>query len=348
MRSWDYVMIGNESPQLMSQMRKPEFLLGEVGDQQDDNVYAFRVKFNEMFKKYKAARSCFWTEVEADYQVDIMHWDNKLSEGDRRFLSYVLAFFATADGIVNKNLDINFAEEVKPTEAKMFYHFQMAMEDIHMITYSDMLRAFIRDEAEIDRLTEAVHTFPCIKRKANWAEKYMDRKRYSFEERMIAYAIMEGVFFSSAFASIFHFKHKGLMPGLSFTNFLISRDEAFHASFACDLFMMCVNRPSEDEIHEMFREAISIEEEFIRDAIPVSLIGINADSMCTYVHYCADRLLKDLGYDPIWKASNPFQWMQSISIPQKTNRFEARTPEYEMQSETTSRVSRELMKQIDF
>jgi ribonucleotide reductase beta subunit family protein with ferritin-like domain len=335
----DYLIHNSVMPSL------PEPILASS---EGHNAYAFRIKYPRMFDAYKSARSCFWRETEGDYVTDVVHWDTKLTDGEKRFLSYVLAFFATADGIVNKNIDINFEQEVQPVEAKMFYHFQQVMEDIHMITYSDMLRAFVRNEQEIDKLIDAVHTLPCIAAKAKWAEEYMDAKAHSFLMRILAFACMEGIFFSSAFASIFHFKHRGLMPGLSFTNSLISRDENLHCEFACQLFLTGVNRPTQEEVHQMVKRAVSLEEDFVRDAIPVRLIGINADSMCNYVQYCADRLLKEVGYDPIWNASNPFPWIEYMSIPQKTNRFECRAAEYEMRDDPMVHVPEHELQHIDF
>lgn len=293
------------------------------------NKYAFRVQYPHVYDMYQQALACFWTSHEPDYNADAGDWDNKLTEDERRFLSYVLAFFATADGIVNENLEMNFCQEVQPVEARMFYDLQKTMENVHMEVYADMLRAFIRDDAEINKLIDAVHTMPCIAKKAQWAQRYMNRETYAFPMRVLAFAVMEGVMFSSAFASIFHFKKRGLMPGLAFANTLISRDEGLHCEFACEMFRMCVRfKPTREEVHNMMREAVSVEEEFVRDAIPVALIGINADMMCAYVRYCADRLLMSVRYDAIWNEKNPFDFMTLISVPLKTNFFEGRTGEY--------------------
>lgn len=290
--------------------------------------FSFYVTFPDLYEMYKDAVSSYWVPQEPDFQPDVNDWNHKLGDGERRFLKHTLAFFAEADGIVNENLNLNFCAEVQYPEIRAFYNFQSAIESVHQETYANMLRTYVRDDAEFNQLLNAVHTMPCIKQKAEWAFKYMDATQRTFAERLLGFATMEGIFFSSSFASIFFMSSRGLMPGLAFANTLISRDEGLHCKFACAMFLKCVNRPSQEKIHQMMREAVAVEEVFVRDAIPVGLIGMNADEMVTYVRYCTDRLLKQVGYDPIWNAENPFEFMKLISLQVKTNFFEARTGEY--------------------
>lgn len=290
--------------------------------------FAFYVTYPDLYAMYQDAVTSYWTPHEPDFQPDVNDWDNKLSEGDRRFLKHTLAFFAEADGIVNENLNLNFCAEVQNPEIRAFYNFQSAIESVHQETYANMLKTYVRDDAEFTRLLHAVHTMPCIKKKAEWALNYANANESSFAERLIAFGIMEGIFFSGSFASIFFMSKRGLMPGLAFANTLISRDEGLHCKFACAMFLKCVNRPSQARIHQMMRDAVAVEEDFVRDAIPVAMIGMNADDMMTYVQYCADRFLKQVGYDPIWNSENPFEFMKLISLQVKTNFFEARTGEY--------------------
>lgn len=291
------------------------------------NRYAFYITYPDLYTMYQDAMSSFWTPHEVDLSMDVSDWDNKLGDGERRFIKHTLAFFAEADGVVNENLNLNFCAEVQHPEIRGFYNFQSAIETVHQETYANMLQTYVRDRAEFDRLLNAVHTMPCIKKKSEWAMKYMDPTK-SFAERVLGFGFMEGVFFSGSFASIGYMKKRGWMPGLAFANSLISRDEGLHCDFACAMFLKCVNRPSQASIHQMAREAVDVEAEFVRDAIPVALIGMSADEMITYVQYCADRLLKQVGYDPIWNVKNPFDFMALLSIQVKTNFFEARTCEY--------------------
>lgn len=308
----------------MTAVHTPEPLLADV-----PNRFAFSVSHTDLYEMYQDAMSSFWTPHEIDLQPDVKDWDKKLNDGDRKFLSMVLAFFAGADGIVNENLALNFYAEVKLPEARAFYAFQMAIETVHSETYANMLHAYVRNDQEFDRLLNAVQTIPCVTKKAEWAQKYMDETQATFAERLAGFATVEGVFFSASFLSIFFMKKRGLMPGLSHANFLISRDEGLHCDFACAMFAKCVNKPTQAKIHAMMQEAVEVEDSFVRESIPVALIGMNADDMCTYVRFCADRLVKQLGYDPIWpEAKNPFDWMEMISMEEKANFFEKRVGNY--------------------
>lgn len=312
----------------------------------DPDQFSFVVRHPDLYRLYQEALASFWTPHEVDLEQDKSDLKARLGEGERRVLLMVLAFFAEADGIVNMNLATNFYSEIQSAEAKAFYAFQMAIESVHAETYANMLHAYVADEAERHRLLGSVRNIPCVGAKATWAFKYMDRERATFAERLFGFAIMEGVFFSAAFAVIFFFKKKGLMPGLTFANSLISRDEGLHCRFACALFLKCRNRPSQQKIHEMVREAMAVEEAFVRDAIPVALVGLNADDMVEYVRYCADRLLKDAGYDPIWNAKMRLDFMALISVPLKTNFFESRVAEYNKTG--VKQQSKELILDADF
>jgi len=287
----------------------------------------FPIQDNEIWQMYKKAEASFWTAEEIDLAEDLKDWDG-LTNNERHFVSHILAFFAASDGIVNENLCGNFATEVQSAEARCFYGFQIAVENIHSETYSLLIDTYIKDQADKMHLLNAIETVPCVQKKANWALKWCDSRHASFAERCIAFAAVEGIFFSGSFCAIFWLKKRGLMPGLCFSNELISRDEGLHCDFACLLYSKLVNKVSENRIVEIVTNAVEIEKEFVVDALPVELIGMNSGLMCQYIEFCADRLLHALGCSKIYNASNPFEWMEMISLQGKTNFFEKRVGEY--------------------
>jgi ribonucleoside-diphosphate reductase subunit M2 len=278
---------------------------------------------------YKKAEASFWTAEEIDLSADLEDWDN-LSQTERHFISNVFAFFAVSDGdgIVNENLSSNFATKIIAPEARCFYGFQIAVENIHSETYSLLIDTYIKDPAEKLHLLHAINTVPCIQRKANWVLKWYDPTNASFAERIIAFAAVEGIFFSGSFCAIFWLKKQGLMPGLSFSNKLISCNEGLHCNFACLLYCKLINRLPEARIVEIISSAVNIEMEFVVDALPVELIGMNSTMMCNYIKFCADRLLITLGCCRHYKTGNLFEWMEMISLQGKTNFFEKRVGEY--------------------
>ena len=280
-----------------------------------------------MWNMYKKAEASFWTTEEVDLTHDLTDWEG-LTENERHFIGLVLAFFAASDGIVNENLTGNFATEVQSPEARFFYGFQIAIENIHSETYSLLIDTYIKDQETKSHLFNAIETVPCVQKKARWALKWCDADNASFAERMIAFAAVEGIFFSGSFCAIFWLKKRGLMPGLCFSNELISRDEGLHCDFACLLYSKLVNKLPVSRIEEIITNAVEIEKEFIVDALPVSLIGMNGDLMCKYIEFCADRLLAALGCPKHYGATNPFEWMEMISLQGKTNFFEKRVGEY--------------------
>eukprot|EP00571_Detonula_confervacea_P013073 CAMPEP_0172310740 /NCGR_PEP_ID=MMETSP1058-20130122/12663_1 /TAXON_ID=83371 /ORGANISM="Detonula confervacea, Strain CCMP 353" /LENGTH=408 /DNA_ID=CAMNT_0013023675 /DNA_START=30 /DNA_END=1256 /DNA_ORIENTATION=- len=287
----------------------------------------FPIEDNEIWQMYKKAEASFWTAEEIDLASDLKDWDT-LSNNERHFVSHILAFFAASDGIVNENLSGNFATEVQSAEARCFYGFQIAVENIHSETYSLLIDTYVKDQKEKMHLLNAIETVPCVQKKANWALKWCDADHASFAERMIAFAAVEGIFFSGSFCAIFWLKKRGLMPGLCFSNELISRDEGLHCDFACLLYSKMVNKLPESRIVEIITNAVEIEKEFVVDALPVELIGMNSGLMCDYIEFCADRLLRALGCNKYYNAVNPFEWMEMISLQGKTNFFEKRVGEY--------------------
>lgn len=288
----------------------------------------FPIQHDDIWSFYKKAEASFWTAEEIDLSPDQIDWENKLNDDERHFIKHVLAFFAASDGIVNENLAENFLSEVQYTEAKFFYGNQVAMENIHSETYSLLIDTYIKDSAEKNHLFNAIETLECVKRKADWALRWIDKG--SFAERLVAFAAVEGIFFSGSFCSIFWLKKRGLMPGLSFSNELISRDEGLHCDFACLLYNNhLVNKLSKDQVREIIMDAVEIEKEFVTDAIPVKLIGMNSDLMQQYIEFVADRLLVELGNERVYNTSNPFDFMEMISIQGKTNFFEKRVGEYQ-------------------
>lgn len=296
---------------------------------EDPNRFVlFPIKHNDIWEFYKKSEASFWTAEEIDLSADGPDWEQKLNDGERHFVSHVLAFFAASDGIVNENLAQNFLSDVQYAEAKCFYGFQIAMENIHSETYSLLIDTYIKNPTEKDRLLRAIDTIPCVRRKADWALKYIDNG--SFAEKLIAFAAVEGIFFSGSFCSIFWLKKRGLMPGLTFSNELISRDEGMHCDFACLLYNdHIINKLPQQSVIDIIKEAVSIEQEFVSDALPVSLIGMNAELMCQYIEFVADRLLISLGIPKQYNVQNPFDFMELISMQGKTNFFEKRVGEYQ-------------------
>ncbi len=292
-----------------------------------DRFVLFPVKHREMWEMYKKAEASFWTAEEVDLSADLADWGNKLNEDEKHFIKHVLAFFAASDGIVNENLAVNFLQEVQFPEARCFYGYQVMIENIHSEMYSLLIDTYIKDEAEKGKLFHAVDTVPCVGKKAEWALRWISNG--SFAERLIAFAAVEGIFFSGSFCSIFWLKKRGLMPGLSFSNELISRDEGMHCDFACLLYNQLRSKMPKEEVTRIITDAVVIEHEFVRDAIPVKLIGMNADLMCQYIEFVADRLLVALGCEKIYNALNPFDFMELISLQGKTNFFEKRVGEYQ-------------------
>ena len=287
----------------------------------------FPIEHDDIWKFYKQSVASFWTAEEIDLGQDLKDWEN-LNDGERHFISHVLAFFAASDGIVNENLAENFVSEVQYTEAKFFYGFQIAMENIHSETYSLLIDTYVKDPKEKDRLFNAIDTMDCVKKKADWALRWIDEG--NFAERLIAFAAVEGIFFSGSFCSIFWLKKRGLMPGLCFSNELISRDEGMHCDFACLIYNEHLqNKLPEETVRNIITNAVEIEKEFVTDALPVNLIGMNADLMCQYIEFVADRLLAELGCEKVYNSKNPFDFMEMISLQGKTNFFEKRVAEYQ-------------------
>ena len=288
----------------------------------------YPIKYDDIWKMYKVAQSAFWTAEEVDLSKDIDDWEQKLSENERYFIKHILAFFAASDGIVNENLAGRFMNDVMIPEAKAFYGFQIAMECIHSEMYSLMIDTYIKQTQEKLNLLNAVETIPCIKQKAQWAQRWIADKDSSFAKRLIAFAVVEGVFFSGAFCSIFWLKERGLMPGLCTSNEFISRDESLHTEFAILLYSKIKNRLDQEDVHDLMKEAVAIEIEFIVDSIPCNLLGMNCELMQDYIKFVADRLLVQLGYDKVYESKNPFPFMDRINLGQKTNFFENRESSY--------------------
>lgn len=297
--------------------------------QEDPNRFVlFPIKHPKIWEMYKTHVATFWTAEEIDLSQDLVDWRENLNDEEKHFIKHVLAFFAASDGIVNENLGVNFLNEVQHAEARCFYGFQIMMENIHSETYSLLIDTYISDPKEKDYLFHAIDTVPAVKKKAEWALKWI--KSEDFKERLIAFAAVEGIFFSGSFCSIFWLKKRGLMPGLSFSNELISRDEGLHTDFACMLYKDHIkNKLSKARVTEIIQSALEIEKEFITEALPVRLIGMNADLMKQYLEFVADRLLVTLGCEKSYGSSNPFDFMENIALEGKTNFFERRVGEYQ-------------------
>ena len=303
-------------------MQQEELLLRE----NKDRFVILPINYPAIWEMYKRHEASFWTAEEIDLSSDQKDWEN-LNDGERHFISHILAFFAASDGIVNENLAVNFMSEVQLPEARCFYGFQIMMENIHSETYALLIDTYIKDTKQRNHLLHAIDTVPCVQRKAQWALKWIENG--SFAHRLVAFAAVEGIFFSGSFCSIFWLKKRGLMPGLTFSNELISRDEGMHCEFACLLYGMLENKLSKEEVYDIIKEAVSIEKEFVTDALPVDLIGMNARLMQQYIEFVADRWVTELGYPSIYNATNPFDFMELISLQGKTNFFEKRVGDYQ-------------------
>ena len=293
----------------------------------DKRFVMFPIEHDDIWKLYKKQVDCFWRAEEIDLTKDMADWD-RLEKDEQYYISMILAFFAASDGIVLENLATRFMGDVQVSEARAFYGFQIAMENIHSQTYRLLIDTYIKDEETKDRLFNAIDTFPCIKKKADWAKKWIADNRSSFATRLVAFACIEGIFFSGAFCSIFWLKKRGLMPGLTFSNELISRDEALHTEFAILLYTKLQKKINKSRIYEIVREAVEIETEFICEALPCRIIGMNSDLMTQYIQFVSDRLCLQLGYDKIYGTANPFPFMELISLESKTNFFEKRVADY--------------------
>jgi ribonucleotide reductase beta subunit family protein with ferritin-like domain len=296
-------------------------------DKSNDRFVLFPIKYDDIWEMYKKAMASFWTAEEIDLYQDLNDWE-KLNEDEKHYIKHILAFFSASDGIVNENLALRFYNDVQIPEARSFYGFQIAMENIHAETYGLLIDTYIKDPTEKDYLFHAIDNIPCIKKKADWALKWIYGQD-NFALRLLAFAAIEGIFFSGSFCSIFWLKKRGLMPGLTFSNELISRDEGLHTDFACLLYRYIENKPNESQVRDLIKEAVEFEQEFITEALPVSLIGMNSDLMKEYIEFVADRLIMEIGHEPIYNATNPFDWMELISLQGKTNFFEKRVAEYQ-------------------
>ena len=309
----------------------------------DQNRFVmFPIKYNDIWEMYQKQVDCFWRPEEIDLTKDISHWET-LNEAERYFISRILAFFAASDGIVLENLAMRFMNDVQISEARAFYGFQIAMENIHSHTYSLLIDTYIKNTEEKDRLLNAIDHFPCIKKKSDWALKWIHDNRSTFATRLVAFACVEGIFFSGAFCSIYWLKKRGLMPGLTFSNELISRDEALHCEFAILLYNKLIKKMSKARIHEIIREAVEIEVEFICEALPCRLIGMNSLLMTQYIQFVADRLCVQLGYDKIFNVKNCFPWMELISLESKTNFFEKSSDAYALANKSNMAEAFDLM-----
>jgi len=293
----------------------------------------FPIEHADIWKSYKQQMDCFWRTEEIDLSKDMAHWET-LTNKEKYFIKMILAFFAASDGIVIENLGQRFMSEVQISEARAAYGFQLMMENIHSETYSLLIDTYIKDREEKHKMFHAIENFPCIKKKADWAIKWINDKRSSFATRLIAFAVVEGIFFSGAFCSIYWLKKRGLMPGLTFSNELISRDEGMHTDFAILLFSKLEKKPSKKKVLSLIKEAVEIEKEFICEALPCKLIGMNSTLMSQYIEFVADRLIVQLGYEKVYKTANPFDFMEMISLEGKTNFFEKRVGEYSLSSGT--------------
>jgi|TARA_B110000003_G_scaffold253877_1_gene269487 ribonucleoside-diphosphate reductase beta chain len=318
-------------------------------EKNDGRFVIFPIQHHDIWEWYKKSEASFWTAEEIDLHQDLTDWTSKLNEDERYFIKHILAFFAASDGIVNENLAENFVNEVQYSEAKFFYGFQIMMENIHSETYSLLIDTYVKDDKEKDQLFNAIENFPAIKKKADWALKWIDSP--SFAERLIAFAAVEGIFFSGAFCSIFWLKKRGIMPGLTFSNELISRDEGVHCDFAVHLHNHhLVNKVPKDRIRSIIVDALNIEREFITESLPASLIGMNSNLMTQYLEFVTDRLLVELGCEKEFNTKNPFDFMDMISLQGKTNFFEKRVAEYQKAgvANTTDKEANKISFDADF
>eukprot|EP00227_Mantoniella_beaufortii_P013107 CAMPEP_0197591218 /NCGR_PEP_ID=MMETSP1326-20131121/12948_1 /TAXON_ID=1155430 /ORGANISM="Genus nov. species nov., Strain RCC2288" /LENGTH=340 /DNA_ID=CAMNT_0043156607 /DNA_START=126 /DNA_END=1148 /DNA_ORIENTATION=- len=313
----------NQAVALRNGGKNPEPLL----DENPNRFTMFPIQYNDIWEMYKKAEASFWTAEEVDLSDDMKHWE-KLTDDEKHFISHILAFFASSDGIVLENLGVRFMKEVQVPEARAFYGFQIAIENIHSEMYSLLIDAYIKDTKQKQFLFQAMQNIPCVAKKADWALKWIDSP-VSFAERLIAFACIEGIFFSGSFCSIYWLKKRGLMPGLTFSNELISRDEGLHRDFACLLYSYLQNKPEQSVVRQIVTEAVEIEKEFVCDSLPVGLVGMNSDLMKEYIEFVADHLLVSLGMPKEYNTVNPFDWMELISLQGKTNFFEKRVGEYQ-------------------
>jgi len=311
----------------MYTMNEEEPLLTET----KNRFVIYPIENQKVWEMYKKQVACFWTAEEIDLSNDMRDW-NKLKNDEKYFIKHILAFFASSDGIVIENIVENFISEIKSPEVRCFYGFQTAMENIHSEVYSLLIDTYISDGSEKNKLFNSINEIPCIQKKAKWCFKWMNEK-CSFIQRLVAFACVEGIFFSGSFCAIFWLKKRALMPGLTFSNELISRDEGLHTDFACLLYKQCINKLDESVIHEIIKDAVKCEQEFITEALPVALIGMNNTLMKRYIEFIADRLVYELGYKKIYNTKNPFSWMEMISLNGKTNFFEKRVGEYQKANE---------------
>ncbi|PSN66326.1 ribonucleoside-diphosphate reductase-like protein subunit M2 [Corynespora cassiicola Philippines] len=308
---------------------KPEEAHEPLLQENPHRFVLFPIKYHDVWQMYKKAEASFWTAEEIDLSKDLHDWNKRLNDDERFFISHILAFFAASDGIVNENLVERFSGEVQIPEARCFYGFQIMMENIHSETYSLLIDTYISEPKQRTYLFNAIDNIPCIRKKADWALRWISDKNSTFANRLIAFAAVEGIFFSGAFASIFWLKKRGLMPGLTFSNELISRDEGMHTDFACLLFSLLKTRPSKQAVQDIITEAVEIEKEFLTEALPCALLGMNSNLMCQYIEFVADRLLLALGNNKVYNATNPFDFMENISLAGKTNFFEKRVGDYQ-------------------
>jgi ribonucleoside-diphosphate reductase subunit M2 len=315
----------------MSEMQKIEPLL-----QPDENRYVmFPIQYNDIWDMYKRSIDSFWHTGEISLAQDLNDW-NTLNSDEQNFIKMVLAFFSSSDALVTDNLGTRFMNEVQPSEARAFYAFQIAIETIHSEMYSILIDTYIKDSQEKTKLFQATQNYPCISKKFNWAQKWLNDKVSDFPTRLVAFALVEGLFFSSSFAAIYWIKKRGLMPGLTFSNELISRDEALHTEFAILLYSKIENRLSESKLYDIVTEAVDIEKEFITESIPCRMIGMNSNLMCQYIEFVADRLCLQLGYNKLYNSQNPFDFMELISVESKVNFFERTNSEYALANKTIS------------
>jgi len=310
-----------------------------------DRFVILPINYPTLWEHYKRHEASFWTAEEIDLSADAKDWA-AMTDGERHFISHVLAFFAASDGIVNENLAVNFMSEVQLPEARCFYGFQIMMENIHSETYALLIDTYIKDPKEKDRLFHAIDTVPAVKKKAEWALRWIENG--SFAERLVAFAAVEGIFFSGSFCSIFWLKKRGLMPGLTFSNELISRDEGLHCEFACVLYNMLTQKLTQEQVYAIIGNAVEIEKEFITEALPVKLIGMNADLMAQYIEFVADRWLAELGYPKMFNATNPFDFMEMISLEGKTNFFEKRVGDYQKAGVMAGKETQSFSTEEDF
>ncbi len=324
-------------------MSNKELILTET----NDRFVLFPIQHDAIWNMRKQALACFWTTDEIDLEADLVDWKTKLNDDERLFIKHVLAFFAASDGIVNENLVLNFYKDVQIAEARSFYSAQIQIEDIHAEAYSLLIDTYISDTQEKNDLFKAMNTLPCVQKKATWALKWIDEAP-SFAHRLIAFAAVEGIFFSGSFCAIYWLKKRGLMPGLTFSNELISRDEGMHCDFACLLYSMLDNKLDPKELEGIITEAVEFEKEFVTDALPVSLIGMNASLMTEYIEFVADRLLVSLGNEKVYNTQNPFPWMDLISLQGKTNFFEKRVGDYQKAGVMASREKQTFSLDEDF